>query len=52
MWFKEFLWKYIIRRTVRKYGFLDPFSLLAQIRRFAPPSEVSEPIENLTYPNS
>jgi hypothetical protein len=45
MWLKELLWKYVIRRAARKYGFLDPFSLLAQIRRFAPPSEVSEPIE-------
>jgi hypothetical protein len=47
MWLKEFLWKYVIRRMVRKYGFVDPFSLLGQIRRFAPSSKVSEPIELL-----
>ncbi|MGI9303278.1 MAG: hypothetical protein ACR2RB_11305, partial [Gammaproteobacteria bacterium] len=40
-------WKFIIRRAARAHGFLDPFALLAHLRRFAQPSEVSEPTELL-----
>ena len=29
----------------RRYGFLDPFTLMARLRRFGHPSEVHEPIE-------
>ena len=38
-------WKMIIRRAARRYGFIDPVSLMAKLRRFAQPSEVQEPIE-------
>ncbi len=40
-------WKFIIRRTARAYGVIDPISFLARLRRFAQPSEVQEPIELL-----
>lgn len=40
-------WKFIIRRAAKAYGFTDPISILARIRRFAQPSEVQEPIELL-----
>ena len=42
-----FPWKFLIRRTARAYGFIDPIQLLAHLRRFAQPSEVQEPIELL-----
>ena len=38
-------WKFIIKRAARAYGFLDPITLLARLRRFGHPSEVHEPIE-------
>ena len=38
-------WKFIIKRAARAYGFLDPGTLLARLRRFGHPSEVQEPIE-------
>jgi hypothetical protein len=38
-------WKFILKKAAKTYGFLDPFILLARIRRFAQPSEVHEPIE-------
>ncbi len=38
-------WKTIIKRTAKAYGFIDPISLMARLRRFAQPSEVQEPIE-------
>ncbi len=41
------VWKHIIRYIARKQGFLDPFALLAQLRKFTPSSEVAEPIELL-----
>ncbi len=47
MLFKWFPWKFIIRRFAKSKGFLDPISILSHIRRFAQPSEISEPIELL-----
>ena len=37
----------MVRRVTRAHGFLDPIALLAQLHRFAQPSEVDEPIELL-----
>jgi hypothetical protein len=46
MLFKKWLpWKFVIKRAARAYGFLDPLTLLARLRRFGHPSEVHEPIE-------
>ncbi|MFZ7128415.1 MAG: hypothetical protein ACOWWM_19850 [Desulfobacterales bacterium] len=42
-----FPWKTLVRRTARVHGFFDPLTLLAQLRQFAQPSEVAEPIELL-----
>ncbi|MDY0093628.1 MAG: hypothetical protein RBT80_13095 [Candidatus Vecturithrix sp.] len=39
--------KRIWRTARRSGGFLDPIALLGQLRKFTPPSEVSEPIELL-----
>ncbi|HWA87722.1 MAG TPA: hypothetical protein VG710_15945, partial [Opitutus sp.] len=39
--------RYLITRVARAYGFLDPVALLANLRGFAKPSEVAEPIELL-----
>ncbi len=38
-------WKFLVRRTARAYGFIDPLNLMARIRRFSQPSEVAEPLE-------
>ncbi len=38
-------WKFIIKRAAQAYGFLDPVTLMARLRRFGHPSEVQEPIE-------
>jgi hypothetical protein len=38
-------WKFLVRRTARAYGFVDPLNLVARIRRFSQPSEVAEPLE-------
>jgi len=40
-------WRFLIRRTAKRFGIIDPVTLLAQLRRFAQPSEVQEPIELL-----
>jgi hypothetical protein len=40
-----FPWRFLVRRIARDYGFIDPFGLLARIRRFSQPSEVGEPLE-------
>ncbi len=40
-------WKFLIRRTARAYGTIDPIQFLSRLRRFAQPSEVQEPIELL-----
>jgi len=37
--------KYILKRAARSYGFIDPVTVLARLRRFGHPSEVQEPIE-------
>lgn len=42
-----FPWKFIVKTLARRHGFLDPLSLLAQMQRFAQPSEVGEPVELL-----
>jgi hypothetical protein len=38
-------WKFILKRLARSYGFLDPVTFLARLRRFSQPSEVQEPLE-------
>ncbi len=38
-------WKFLVRRTAKAYGFIDPLNLIARIRRFSQPSEVAEPLE-------
>ncbi|NDV61786.1 hypothetical protein G0Q06_04920 [Puniceicoccales bacterium CK1056] len=43
--FNLFPWRTLIRRIAHRKGFLDPFELLARLRRFSQPSEVQEPIE-------
>ena len=44
--FLRFLpWRFLIKRAARAYGFIDPASILARLRRFSQPSEVQEPIE-------
>lgn len=43
--FRLFPWRWLIKRLARRQGFLDPFELLARLRRFSQPSEVQEPIE-------
>jgi hypothetical protein len=38
-------WKFILKRLARSYGFLDPITFLARLRRFSQSSEVQEPLE-------
>ncbi len=46
--FKRWIpWKFFIKRIARSYGFIDPFTFLARLRRFSQPSEVQEPLELL-----
>ncbi|MFP3871207.1 MAG: hypothetical protein ACLFVT_10065, partial [Syntrophobacteria bacterium] len=40
-------WKFLVKRAAHSYRVIDPFTLLARLRRFAQPSEVQEPIELL-----
>ncbi len=40
-------WKFLVKRTARAYGVIDPVIFLARLRRFAQPSEIQEPIELL-----
>jgi hypothetical protein len=47
MFFKWFPWKWMVQRAAGNYGFLDPFTLLARLRKFAEPSEVDVPLELL-----
>ncbi len=47
MRYSWFPWKWIVKKLARRHGFLDPVSLLAQMQRFAQPSEVGEPVELL-----
>lgn len=38
-------WRFLLGRAARRRGFVDPFAILARLRRFSQPSEVQEPIE-------
>ena len=40
-------WKFFLKRTARTYNIIDPTTLLAQLRSFAQPSEIQEPMELL-----
>jgi hypothetical protein len=40
-------WGFIVRRIARAHGFLDPITILSNLRRFTQPSEVAEPVELL-----
>lgn len=40
-------WRFLVRRLAKGQGFLDPFRLISQFRRFAQPSEVAVPVEIL-----
>jgi len=40
-------WKFIMKKAARAYGFLDPITLMARLRRFGHPSKVYEPIESI-----
>lgn len=40
-------WKYLMQRAAHHYGFINPVSFLARLRKFSQPSEVAEPIELL-----
>lgn len=40
-------WRFLLKRTARAHGIIDPLALLARLRRFTQPSEVQEPIELL-----
>jgi hypothetical protein len=40
-------WKFLLQRTARSFGVLDPITFLARLRSFAQPSEIQEPIELL-----
>ncbi|MGJ3243357.1 MAG: hypothetical protein ACFE0O_10440 [Opitutales bacterium] len=40
-------WRFLVRRTARRYGFADPATLLARLKQFAQPSEVAAPVELL-----
>jgi hypothetical protein len=45
MFFRWLPWKWFVDSAARRYGILNPLTLLARIRKFAEPSEVSEPLE-------
>lgn len=40
-------WRFLVKSAARRYGVLDPVTLLAKLRGFAQPSEVAEPMELL-----
>src|SRR6056297_646046 len=40
-------WNYLIKFAARRYGVMDPLTLMAQLRHFSQPSEIQEPIELL-----
>ena len=40
-------WNFLVKHAARRYGVLDPATLLARMRRFSQPSEVAEPLELL-----
>lgn len=39
--------KWLVRAAAKRYGIVDPITVLAQVRSFSQPSEVKEPIELL-----
>ena len=45
MIWKWFPWKWLISRTMKSWNILDPFTVLARLRKFAEPSEVEAPLE-------
>ncbi len=47
MWIKWFPWKFVLKRTARSEGFLDPVMLLSRMSQFAQPAEVLAPLELL-----
>lgn len=40
-----FPWRFLLRHAARRHGFLDPFSLIARLEKFAQPAEVAAPLE-------
>lgn len=40
-------WRWIVRKVATAHGLIDPIAVLSHMRRFAQPSEVTEPIELL-----
>lgn len=45
MWLKWFPWKWMIRQTARRHGFMDPIWFWSVFQRFSQPSQVAGPIE-------
>ncbi|MCH9691802.1 MAG: hypothetical protein K0U59_07045 [Gammaproteobacteria bacterium] len=46
-WIKWLPWRFFVRKLANAHGFLDPLAIMARLKHFAEPSEVSEPIELL-----
>lgn len=42
-------WRFVVRHLARSKGFLDPFTVLSRLQRFAQPAEVAAPIELLRF---
>jgi hypothetical protein len=40
-------WNYLVKFAARRYGIIDPLTLMARMRRFSQPSEFQEPVELL-----
>jgi hypothetical protein len=47
MWLRWFPWRFLLKRTARAHGFIDPLGLVARVSQFAQPSEVAMPLELL-----
>ena len=45
MWWKWFPWRFLLRDAARRQGFLDPLTIISQLKNFAQPSEVTAPLE-------
>lgn len=45
MIFKWFPWKWLVGRAAKRFGLIDPFMIVARLKKFAEPSEVDAPIE-------
>jgi hypothetical protein len=43
--FKWFPWRFLLRYTAKRHGFLNPFSLIARLQQFGQPSEIAAPLE-------